>query len=733
MKIIIPVICIFFTAVSVAQPSSYTSFVNPMIGTDGTGHTFPGATVPFGLVQLSPETGFAGWDYCSGYRYADKKIYGFSHTHLSGTGAKDLGDILMMPFTGTPGDTVVSTFSHDKEKASPGYYAVELDDYNIKAAFTATAHAGLHQYSYPSADKVGIVINLKAGLVNKIADLETHVLESAISLVDSHTLSGYTITRGWAGKQHVHFVIRAQQPITSHQWLSDSAAGRNHVLALYFGAGNAFMQQIKVAISTVSTKNAVENLEAEIPHWDFARVKQEAALAWESRLSKIQIEGSKAEKEIFYSAMYHSFIAPNNIADVNGQYRGADNEVHHASNKVYYSTLSLWDTFRALNPLFTIILPEETKNIVRSMLAHDSVQGYLPIWTLWGHENYCMIGNHAIPTLAEAYVKGICTDNIQQAVDAVRRSSMVDHKGSDWTTYLKHGYYPSDITTREAVSKTLESSYDDYAVAKLAALSRNTQLSDSFMKRASFYQTLFDKETAFMRGRNADGSWVQGFDPFKLSHAGTAGGDYTEGNAWQYTWHVQHDIPGLIALMGGKQAFLQKLDSLFEQPSHVYGDGSTLDVTGLIGQYAHGNEPCHHVAYLYTLAGQPWKTADRISQIIPSFYTNKPDGLSGNDDCGQMSAWYIFSSLGFYPVDPVSATYVFGRPLHKKSTIRVGEKSFVINAKGLDANNKYIQQILLNGKQYHSSSITHADLVKGGELTFIMGNKQVDYTREIKK
>jgi len=729
MRNFILAICCCILMDSFAQQSGYTSFANPMIGTDGTGHTFPGATVPFGLVQLSPETGFVGWDYCSGYRYADNRIYGFSHTHLSGTGAKDLGDILVMPFTGAPADTVVSSFSHSREKASPGYYAVELDDYRIKAKLTTTAHTGFHEYSYPGAKQAGIVINLKSALVNKASELETHVLESRIDIKDDHTLTGYTITKGWAGTQHVYFVIKLQQPIQLHQWLSDSAASRNHILALFFDGRKAFTQKMKVSLSTVSIENAQENMDTELAHWNFDRAKKEADKLWEMRLNKIRIEGTREEKEIFYTSMYHSFIAPNNIADVNGQYRGADNQVYKANDGVYYSTLSLWDTYRALNPLYTIILPDETRNIVSSMLAHQKVQGYLPVWTLWGHENYCMIGNHAIPTIAEAYAKGICKDNIQGAFEATRISSTVDHKGSDWTNYLRYGYFPSDIVTKEAVSKTMESSYDDYAVAKLAELAGKNEARDSFIKRSGFYKNLFDPQTGFMRGKTAAGNWVTPFDPFKLSHAGTGGGDYTEGNAWQYTWHVQHDVPGLIELMGGKEQFNKKLDSLFEQESHVYGDGLTLDVTGLIGQYAHGNEPCHHVAYLYTLSGQPWKAADRISEIIPSFYSNKPDGLSGNDDCGQMSAWYIFGALGFYPVDPVSATYVFGKPLHKKATIRVGEKTFVINAKNLSPDNRYIQQVFLNGKRYYESGIRHADIINGGELNFIMGKEPVDFSK----
>lgn len=713
---------------AVAQQNKYTRYVNPMIGTAGTGHTFPGATVPFGLVQLSPETGFAGWDYCSGYRYEDQRIFGFSHTHLSGTGAKDLGDILLTPFTGNIKDSVVSHFSHHQEKASPGYYEVQLSDYAVKAQLTATAHVGVHRYTYPAGIKQGLVINLKSALVNKVEDLETHVLQSQLTQQDNHTLTGFTITQGWAGKQHVYFVIKLMHPITSRQWLSDSTANKNQIVALYFNGKTHPEQQVKVAISTVSISNAMENMKKEVADWNFEQIRSAAEAGWEAKLRLIQIEGSQNEKEIFYTAMYHAFIAPNNIADVNGQYRGVDNKVYEAPNKAYYSTLSLWDTYRALNPLFTILLPDKTRDIVSSMLAHEQVQGYLPVWTLWGHENHCMIGNHAIPVIAEAYIKGICREDLDKALSAVKRSSMVNHKGSDWTTYLKYGYFPADIIKREAVSKTLESGYDDYAVAQLAALANSKTDYDSFMYRSSFYKNVFDAATGFMRGKTASGKWHTPFDPFTISHAGTSGGDYTEGNAWQYNWHVQHDIPELIRLMGGADRFSRKLDTLFMLDSRIAGDGSTVDVTGLIGQYAHGNEPCHHVAYLYSFSGQPWKTADKIAEIIPKFYTNSPDGLIGNDDCGQMSAWYIFSALGLYPVNPVSATYVFGKPMYRKASIQVGNKTLVLKRED-NGTGRYIQRVLLNGRPYMQNHIRHTDLISGGELTFVMGDNPVDYSK----
>ena len=726
MKILfVAAACILSGAIKAQQ---YTRYVNPMIGTAGTGHTFPGATVPFGLVQLSPETGFSGWDYCAGYRYEDQRIYGFSHTHLSGTGATDLGDILVTPFTGTLADTAVSRFNHRQEKASPGYYEVQLSDYGIKAQLTATAHVGMHRYTYPVAGKQGLVINLKSALVNKAANLETHVLQSQLTQQNKHTLTGFTLTQGWAGKQQVYFAIKLMYPIVSRQWMSDSVSGKNQILALYFEGKNQQVQQVKVALSTVSIDNALENLDREIAGWDFEKIRATAEAEWEAKLRPVQVEGTQKEKEIFYTAMYHAFIAPNNIADVNGQYRGADNKVYQSPGKAYYSTLSLWDTYRALHPLLTILQPARVKEMVGSMLAHEKVDGYLPIWTLWGHENHCMIGNHAIPVIAEAYIKGICTNDLNAALAAVKKSSTVDHKGSDWTSYRKYGYFPADIVTRESVSKTLESAYDDYAVAQLAALAKSKTDYDSFMQRSSSYKKLFDASTGFMRGKLASGQWTTPFDPFAISHAGTAGGNYTEGNAWQYNWHVQHDIPGLIRLMGGAEQFTKKLDTLFTLDSRISGEGSTVDVTGLIGQYAHGNEPCHHVAYLYNYAGQPWKTQDRIGEIRNRFYDNTPGGLIGNDDCGQMSAWYIFCALGFYPVNPVSAQYVFGKPLFAKSTLQVGDKKFTVVAEGLSDHNKYIQQVLLNGKPWPHNYITHSQLMAGGQLIFRMGAAPKQYS-----
>jgi predicted alpha-1,2-mannosidase len=712
-------------------PSSFAhaqkfKYVNPFIGTAGTGHTFPGATLPGGMVQLSPETGYAGWKYCAGYRYEDKSILGFSHTHLSGTGALDLGDILLMPFTGdvTVKEDYKSDFSHQEELAKPGYYAVQLKTYGVKAELTASAHVGMHRYSYLAKQKPHVLLDLRHGLVGESQGrLESHVIESNFKLESRQILSGHTITKGWAGIKHVYFVLQFNQPFANYTWVSDSTAKRNQRVVFSFDPLPASQLLVKVAISAVSIENARENLNAEVNHWNFDQVQILAKNNWEAELSKVDVDGTLAQKETFYTALYHSLIAPNNIADVNGQYRGENNKVYTSANKNYYSTLSLWDTFRALNPLYTILYPEKTNHIVASMVDHYKVAGYLPIWTLWGHENHCMIGNHAVPIIADAYLKGIRNYDTAKAYEAMLTSLTVNHKNSEWGIYNKYGYLPSDLYKVESVSTTLENGIDDWSLAQVAKAMNKKADFITFSKRAGFYTNLFDASTRLMRGKNSDGSWVSPFDPFKVSHASTSGGDYTEGNAWHYSWHVMHDVEGLMNLMGGKKKFELKLDSLFSLDSKVYGDGATVDVTGLIGQYAQGNEPSHHVAYLYTLAGAPHKTQEKISSIVNTLYNNSPEGLSGNDDCGQMSAWYVFSTLGFYPVNPASGDYVFGVPAFKKAVLHIGKKDFVINAENLSERNCYVQSIRLNGKPYQLPQINHADLLKGGELTFVMGNK----------
>jgi predicted alpha-1,2-mannosidase len=714
---------LLYVAVHGQKGPHKTDYVDPFIGTAGTGHTFPGATTPWGMVQLSPETGYVGWKYCSGYRYEDSTILGFSHTHLSGTGALDLGDILLMPIAGQPvaKPEYRSAFSHNEEHASPGYYAVKLKSGNIQAELTASAHVGMHRYTFPKNQAANVLFDLRHGLVGESPGrLESHVIESNFKAEDSKTLSGHTVTTGWAGTKQVYFVLQFDQPFKRTMWLSDSLATRNQRVIFSFGEPDRSQVQIKVGISSVSIENARQNLKAEADHWDFDQVRKQARESWEAQLSRVEIDAPEKQQQIFYTALYHALIAPNNIADVNGQYRGADNKVYTAPGKVYYSTLSLWDTFRALAPLYTILYPKVTNDLVASMVEHYKVTGALPIWTLWGHENYCMIGNHAVPIIADAYLKGIRNYDTAKAYEAVNKSLTVEHKNSEWGWYTQYGYLPSDLKKIEAVSTTLENGIDDWSAAQMAKAMNKKHDAQIFGARSMYYKNLFDPSTMLMRGKKSDGSWVKPFDPLKISHGSSSGGDYTEGNAWHYSWHVMQDISGLIKLMGGNKKFVSKLDSLFTMDSKVYGDGATVDVSGLIGQYAQGNEPSHHVAYLYALAGAPQKTREKVSTIINTLYSNKPDGLSGNDDCGQMSAWYVFSAIGFYPVNPASGEYVIGVPAFKKTILHLGNKDMTISAPNLTANDQDVSKIELNGKAYTSPYLLHQDLMKGGKLNFMM-------------
>lgn len=465
-------------------------------------------------------------------------------------------------------------------------------------------------------------------------------------------------------------------------------------------------------------------LKKENSGWDFAKIKDEAYSTWNNLLSKVDVEGTNEQKTNFYTSLYHLYIQPNNIADIDGKYRGVDDKVYTSPSGAYYSTFSLWDTYRAAHPLYTILSPEKVDGFIQSMLSHYKAQGFLPIWTLCGKENYCMIGNHSIPVIADAFLKGFNGFDAEEAYRAVKMSSTQNHRNSDWTTYDKYGYYPFDIITVESVSRTLESAYDDYCIALMAKKLGKDEDYAYFMKRANYYKNLFDPGTKLMRGKDSKGHWRTPFNTFLLSHAGTAGGDYTEGNAWQYTWHVQHDVEGLIRVMGGKEAFATKLDSLFFLESTAKNSGFVSDVTGLIGQYAHGNEPSHHVAYLYMYAGQPSKTQSLIREIFDRFYLPKPDGLCGNDDCGQMSAWYLFSAMGFYPVNPCGGEYIIGAPQTDQVTIHLpGQKQFVVKAKNLSEANKYVSSVELNGHIIKDFRIKHSDIMKGGELVFVMTDK----------
>lgn len=698
---------------------TYSQYVDPFIGTSANGHTFPGATVPFGMVQLSPETGNFGWNYCSGYRYEDTTITGFAHTHLSGTGGVDLGDVLFFPFQGNTPVNFNSRFSKSTEKAWPGYYTVVLSNNNIKAELTASVHTGLHRYTFNNTGASHLLIDLQSGLVDSKEELSEHVAEGHINITGKNSISGYAYTSQWVDRK-VFFVARFSKPFTGFRFIDGKTKRR---LIVDFSTKPGEKVEARVAISAVSIDGANKNL-AEITNKTFEAVKLDAAKNWELNLGKLKADGTKAQKVTFYTSLYHMLIQPNNIADLDGQYRGADGKVHQSADKVYYSTLSLWDTYRAAHPLYTIICPDKDGQMVETMLQHFETEKVLPVWPLWGKESWAMIGNHSIPVIVDASLKGIKGFNREKAFEAIKTTLTTNKNPKyDWNLYVHYGYLPSDTVKREAVSRTLEAAYDDWCAAQLAKQLHKDADYTYFIKRAKFYINVFDGSTNLMRGRLANGTWVQ---PFAHLDSGqlAIGGDYTEGNAWQYVWQVQHDIPNLIKMMGGKKKFSNKLDTLFTMDSKVFGKASTLDVTGLIGQYAHGNEPNHHVAYLYTMAGNPAKTQQYVRQICDQFYVNTPDGLSGNDDCGQMSAWYLFTAMGFYPVNPANGEYVFGAPQLKKiSIVLAGGKIFVIEARNLSAENKYVQAITLNGKPYQKSYITHQDIINGGKLTFTMGNK----------
>jgi predicted alpha-1,2-mannosidase len=694
-----------------------TQFVDPFIGTSATGHTFPGATVPFGMVQLSPETGNFGWNYSSGYRYEDTTITGFAHTHLSGTGGVDLGDVLFFPFQGNTPERYTSKFLKTTEKASPGYYTVVLQNNNIRAELTASAHTGVHRYTFNNAGQSHILVDIQSGLVDAPEELETHVNEGSIKIIDNKTISGYTETSLWVDKK-VFFTARFSKAFSGYHFI-DGNTHRRLVIDFTTKAGQQV--EARVGISAVSVAGAANNL-SETRDKTFKTVKDEADKIWNTQLNKLTAEGTDQQKTTFYTSLYHTMIQPNNIADIDGKYRGADDKVHQSVDKVFYSTFSLWDTYRAAQPLYTLLLPNKVGNMVESMLQHFKTTKLLPVWTLWGKESYAMIGNHSIPVIVDASMKGIPGFNKEKAYAAIKYT-LTHNKNPkyDWSLYMKYGYLPSDTVTREAVSRTLETAYDDWCAARLAKALHKDADYKYFTKRSAFYKNLFDASTNLMRGRLSNGDWVRPFANLDSGQLAT-GGDYTEGNAWQYVWQVQQDIPGLIKLMGGKQLFIAKLDSLFTMESKVFGKGSTLDVTGLIGQYAHGNEPVHHVAYLYTLAGNPAKTQEKVRQIADQFYVNTPEGLSGNDDCGQMSAWYVFTAMGFYPVNPANGHYVFGAPQLNQITMKLpGNKTFIIQAKGLSPANKYVEGISLNGKPYVKNYITHQDIMHGGKLVFLMG------------
>ena len=704
----------------------YTQYVNTFIGGADNGHTFPGACYPFGMIQTSPVTGAVGWRYCSEYVYEDSLVWGFTQTHLNGTGCMDLGDILVMPVTGTrvrAWDAYRSHFPKDKEAATPGYYTTELSDPQVKAELTASIHAALHRYTYHKADSASILIDLQHGPAWREEQYHSQVNSCEVNWEDAQTLTGHVNNTVWVNQDYF-FVMKFNRPVVDSIYLpmGETEKGKRIIASFDMQPGDELM--MKVALSTTSIDGAKKNLEAEIPAWDFEGVRATAHNEWNNYLSRIEIDGTDDEKTNFYTCFYHALIQPNQISDVDGMYRNAADSIVKAGTGTFYSTFSLWDTYRAAHPFYTLMIPERVDGFVNSLIEQGEVQGFLPIWGLWGKENFCMIGNHGVPVVAEACLKDLPGIDQEKAYQAIKKSLTENHYNSEWDIYDQYGYLPVDLIDREAVSKTLEFGYDDYSAALLAKKLGKQEDYEFFMKRAEYYKNLFDPETKLMRGKDSNGKWRTPFNPFYLCHGGTRGGDYTEGNAWQYTWHVQHDVEGLIELLGGKEKFANKLDSLFFLESSKENTGFTQDVTGLIGQYAHGNEPSHHVVYLYNYVGQPHKTQQLIREIFDRFYLPKPDGLCGNDDCGQMSAWYIFSAMGFYPVNPIEGEYILGAPQIEEVTISLpNHKTFTVQAKGLSNENKYVQSVTLNGKPVENFRIYHSDIMKGGELVFVMTDR----------
>ncbi len=702
--------------------------VNPFIGTGAHGHTYPGVSMPFGMVQLSPDTDTNGWDWCSGYHYTDDNIMGFSHTHLDGTGCADLGDFLFMPTTGelkfqpgskrNPDEGYRSRFSHDQEKAFAGFYGVTLKDYNIDVELTATPRVGVHKYTYPATKQANVIIDLTHAIGG------TRIRESKAEIVGNNEVRGYIRKSGWSPDRFLFFVARFSQPFNSSGLVVDdqpqdasvrTSDARNIKGYVRFDTTQNKTIIVKVALSAVSWEGAIKNLEAEAPGWDFNALCDKAQAAWQNQLSKISVKGQKpADETVFYTALYRCSLTPNLFIDVDGQYRGTDRQVHQADGFDNYTVFSLWDTFRAEMPLFTILDQKRTNDFINSMIGKFEQRGLLPYWELHSGETWCMIGYHAIPPIVDAWIKGIHGFDIKKAYLAMKTSAMQDHQGMK--EYKELGYAALDKEGQSA-SRTMEYSFDDWCISQIA---RELDLKDDtaeFSKRAQYFRNIFDRSIGFVRAKDSNGNWKVDFNPDHLPADGAR--EFTEGNSWHYTFFAPQDVNGLIDLLGGDARFIAKMDELFTRQGREH-----VDVSGLIGQYAQGNEPCHNYAYLYTYAGAAWKTQEKVAQIVSTLFTDEPEGLCGNNDCGQMSAWYVFSALGFYPVCPGQPVYVFGTPHFKQATINLESgKAFNVIAKNISPENIYIQSVTLNGKPYSKAWITHTDVMAGGELVFTMGPK----------
>lgn len=708
------------------QEADYTQYVNPMIGTDFTGNTYPGAQVPFGMVQLSPDNGLPGWDRISGYFYPDSTIAGFSHTHLSGTGAGDLYDISFMPVTRPYKEApaplgIYSSFSHNEEAASAGYYRVLLQDYNINVELTATERCGIQRYTFPEAES-SVFLNLKKAMNWDFT------VDSRIEVVDSVTIRGYRISSGWSPMQHVYFETRFSKPFTAFQMDTTSIVlkdrgwmGTAYVARFDFNTKKDEQILVTTGISGTSTEAAGKNLRAEAPKDDFELYQAQAVANWNKELSKIEVKSANTDDLVkFYTALYHSMLAPTIYSDVDGSYYGPDKKIHKAEGWTNYSTFSLWDTYRASHPLFTYTQPERTGDMVQTFLNFFDQNGALPLWNLYGWETNMMIGYHAVPVIVDAYLKGIGNFDPEKALQAcIATANRDDYRGIG--DYKKLGYVPAYSDPKKwenwSLSKTLEYAYDDYCIAMMAQKMGKKEIADEFFKRAQNYRNVYNPATSFMQPRDEKGNFAATFSPDDYTE------DICESNGWQYFWSAPQDLDGLIGLLGSKERFAEKLDSMF---TYVPNAGEELPIfsTGMIGQYAHGNEPSHHVIYLYNKVGQPWKTQKYVAQVLHDLYLNTPAGICGNEDCGQMSAWFVFSSMGFYPVDPVSGQYEIGSPLFPEVKMHVGNgKIFTVLAPAVSAENIYIQSVKLDGKPYDKSYITHDQIMSGATLEFEMGNQ----------
>lgn len=712
-------------AAACATAGRYTRYVNPFIGTGAvenslSGNCYPGATVPFGMVQLSPDTQEApDWDKASGYDYNDTHTCGFSHTRLSGTGACDLIDLLLMP---TTTDEVWSAVDHSKETARPGYYSLRLSS-GILAELTATTRAGIHRYTYPAGSRQRLYIDLDHSAPK--TSWNRRIIQSQLRIVAPNAIEGYRIITGWAKLRRVYFRIELSRPIASCS-LIDGSRDYGQVPVVNGTALKAWLDfdpkggnelTVKVALSTTSIENARLNMQREAASWSFDGYAAQADKAWDDVLGRIEAEGNRQDMEKFYTALYHTMIQPNTISDADGSYTATDYSTRRMpEGRTYYTTFSLWDTFRAAHPLYTIIAPERNADFVNSMLTHFDSYGYLPIWSLWGQDNYCMIGNHAIPVVVDAVMKDTPGIDPERALNACVASATTSHPGSPFDVWEKYGYMPEDLQS-QSVSITLEQAYDDWCVAQLAKKLGHDDIYERFTRRARYFRNLYNADNGFFQGRTSDGKWLEPFDP--LRYGANGGNPYTEGNAWQYSWYVPHDIEGLIELMGGKRKFVERLDRFFtltEQSGRKNDNAS-----GFIGQYVHGNEPSHHVAYLYGYAGEPRKTQYYVHKICTELYNTSSSGYAGNDDCGEMSAWLVFSAMGFYPVNPASGEYALGTPMMDKVTAHLdGGRTFTVNAHRKDSMSFYVKSVRLDGRKYDRNTISHKAITDGGTLDFYL-------------